>query len=197
MSTLTQNKFPIRSPDQFHTGPSPMAPELIIDETMLSTWSHRAWVASGCTMVLISLVKLIIGAANSHAWFAPMLAGLVAYVVADLVSGVYHWAIDNYGNPSTPIFGGQIEGFQHHHKLPLRITRHEFANRTHAFGRVVTFLVLPIDIFCDNPIIHGFVTVFFGCALFSQQFHIWAHGIKSQLPQLVVALQELSSEWTY
>ena len=27
-------------------------------------------------------------------------------------SGVYHWAMDNYGGPKTPVFGGQIEAFQ-------------------------------------------------------------------------------------
>ena len=30
----------------------------------------------------------------------------------DLVSGVYHWAVDNYGDGATPVFGSQIAGFQ-------------------------------------------------------------------------------------
>lgn len=31
---------------------------------------------------------------------------------ADLLSGVYHWGVDNYGDGSTPVFGSQIAGFQ-------------------------------------------------------------------------------------
>ncbi len=31
---------------------------------------------------------------------------------ADLLSGVYHWGVDNYGDGGTPIFGSQIAGFQ-------------------------------------------------------------------------------------
>ena len=27
-------------------------------------------------------------------------------------SGVYHWAMDNYGGKDTPVFGEQIEAFQ-------------------------------------------------------------------------------------
>ena len=31
---------------------------------------------------------------------------------ADLLSGVYHWGVDNYGDGDTPVFGSQIAGFQ-------------------------------------------------------------------------------------
>ena len=220
MTTLTQNKLPMRSQYQFHTCPSPLVgnrmhssatattksktepdhPEIEprlttaprpIDPSILSTWSHRAWLTSGCTVVLISLIKSIVGVTNSHIWLSPTLAGLVGYVVADLWSGVYHWVIDNYGCASTPFFGNQIEEFQGHHMWPRAITKRQFANNLHALGRAVTFIVLPIDLLCDNPIIHGFVSVCFGCILFSQQFHAWAHSTKSQLPSLVVALQDL------
>lgn len=30
----------------------------------------------------------------------------------DLLSGVYHWGVDNYGDGNTPVFGSQIAGFQ-------------------------------------------------------------------------------------
>lgn len=39
-------------------------------------------------------------------------AGLL---LADLVSGVFHWSVDNYGNWQTPVFGSVIEAFQGHH----------------------------------------------------------------------------------
>ncbi|KAF7831377.1 fatty acid desaturase 4, chloroplastic [Senna tora] len=160
------------------------------DPSLRSTWSHRAWVAAGCTTVFASLAKSIVGAANSHLLVEPILAGWVGYVLADLGSGVYHWAIDNYGDGSTPVFGAQIEAFQGHHKWPWTITRRQFANNLHALARVVTFTVLPMGLICDDPTTLAFIGVCSGCIMFSQQFHAWAHSMKSRLPPLVVALQE-------
>lgn len=42
-------------------------------------------------------------------------AAFVGYLIADLVSGVFHWSVDNYGNKDTPVFGTVIEAFQGHH----------------------------------------------------------------------------------
>ncbi|XVF34026.1 hypothetical protein REPUB_Repub18cG0021600 [Reevesia pubescens] len=165
-------------------------PPLRNDPSLQSTWGHRAWVASGSTTLFISLAKALMGAADSHMWLEPMLAGYIGYILADLLSGVYHWGIDNYGDESTPIFGSQIEGFQGHHKWPWTITRRQFANNLHALARSITFTVLPIDILCNDPVIQGFVSVCAGCIMFSQQFHAWSHGTKSKLPPLVVSLQD-------
>ncbi|XP_010276047.1 PREDICTED: fatty acid desaturase 4, chloroplastic-like [Nelumbo nucifera] len=160
---------------------------LLDDPSLRSTWSHRAWVAAGCTSVLVSLAK---SAIESHTWFEPLVAGLIGYVLADLGSGVYHWAIDNYGDASSPVFGSQIEAFQGHHKWPWTITKRQFANNLYALARAVSFVVLPIDLGVNDPVVHGFVGVCSGCIMFSQQFHAWAHGTKSRLPPLVVALQD-------
>ncbi|KAI9108533.1 hypothetical protein K1719_020417 [Acacia pycnantha] len=160
------------------------------DPSMQSTWSHRAWVAAGCTTVFVSLAKCISQSAILHVWFEPVLTGWVGYILADLGSGVYHWAIDNYGDGSTPAFGSQIEAFQGHHKWPWTITRRQFANNLHALARAVTFTVLPIELVCNDPALLGFVGVCSGCIMFSQQFHAWAHGTKSRLPPFVVALQD-------
>lgn len=101
---------------QFVTPPnlvtSISTPPVLNDPSLQSTWSHRTWVATGCTTVLVSLAKAIAGAGHSHIWLEPMLAGYIGYILADLGSGVYHWGIDNYGDGSTPIFGNQIEAFQ-------------------------------------------------------------------------------------
>ncbi|RVW99588.1 Fatty acid desaturase 4, chloroplastic [Vitis vinifera] len=65
-----------------------------------------------------------------------------------------------------PVFAGligYIEAFQGHHKWHWTITRLQFANNLHALAHAVTFTVLPPDL---------------------------AHGTKSRLPPLVVALQD-------
>ncbi|CAN0901048.1 Fatty acid desaturase 4, chloroplastic [Linum grandiflorum] len=161
------------------------------DPGLKSTWSHRAWVATGCTTIVFSLAKAaVLGAASSHILLEPLLAGYVGYILADLGSGVYHWGIDNYGDESTPVVGSQIEAFQGHHRWPWTITRREFANNLHSLARVVTFCLLPVELMCNDPIVLGLVGMFAGCIMFSQQFHAWAHSTKSKLPSLVVALQD-------
>ncbi|KAE9612335.1 putative B domain of TMEM189, localization domain-containing protein [Lupinus albus] len=160
------------------------------DPSLQSTWPHRAWVAAGCTTLLISIGQSTKIAADLHMWVEPIIAGYVGYILADLGSGIYHWGIDNYGDGSTPFVGSQIEAFQGHHKLPWTITKRQFANNLHALARAVTFTVLPINLVCHDPTVHAFVAMFASCIMFSQQFHAWAHGTKSRLPRLVVALQE-------
>ncbi|CAI0379932.1 unnamed protein product [Linum tenue] len=168
----------------------PVIPLTANDPGLKSTWSHRGWVATGCATVLFSLAKAAVGAASVHIWLEPVLAGYMGYILADLGSGVYHWSIDNYGDASTPGFGSQIEAFQGHHKWPWTITRREFANNLHSLARVVAFSVLPVELVCSDPVVLGFVGMFSGCIMFSQQFHAWAHSTKSKLPAAVVALQD-------
>ena len=55
-------------------------------------------------------------------------------VVVDLLTGVYHWGVDNYGDGSTPVLGEQIAAFQGHHKEPWTITEREFCNNVHKVG---------------------------------------------------------------
>ncbi|XP_020103086.1 fatty acid desaturase 4, chloroplastic isoform X1 [Ananas comosus] len=167
--------------------------------SLRSTWPHRAWVATGSATVIASLVKSVSVAAACGAAVEPLLGAVLGYLLADLGTGVYHWAIDNYGGPSTPVFGAQIEGFQGHHKYPYTITRREFANNLHALARAVTFTVPPIQFLISGISIgdgsmaaaaHAFVGVCAGCIMLSQQFHAWAHEKKGRLPPAVAALQE-------
>jgi ubiquitin-conjugating enzyme E2 variant len=160
------------------------------DTSLQSTWSHHTWVAVGCVILLISLGESIKGLVDMNMWVEPILTGWAGYIFADLGSGIYHWAIDNYGDESTPLVGSQIEAAQGHHKWPWTITKRQFANNSHALARGVTFVVLPIDLVFHDPLVQSFVVVCAGCIMFSQQFHAWAHGTKSRLPLLVVALQE-------
>ncbi|CAI9760431.1 unnamed protein product [Fraxinus pennsylvanica] len=157
----------------------------------VSTRYHRAWLASGCISVLISLAKAVTGASRSspRTWLQLIASGLVGYVMADLATGIYHWAIDNYGCSKTPIFGPQIESFLVHHRIPWAIATRPVAYNLHVLAQGVTFMVLPITLLYNDPVLLGFMGVFGGCIIFCQQFHAWAHGAKPKLPQLVVALQ--------
>ncbi|KAI3466236.1 hypothetical protein Pfo_022899 [Paulownia fortunei] len=160
----------------------------------VSTWAHRAWFTSGCASVVISLSKSLLLTArtpkSTWPWLESMFAALIGYVAADLGTGIYHWAIDNYGSAETPVFGSQIEAFQGHHEQPWAITKRQLANNLYISAALVTAAVLPINILSSDPVLLGFVGVFAGCIMFSQQFHAWAHTPKGKLPPLVAALQD-------
>lgn len=88
--------------------------------SLQSTWQHRAWVAAGSVAILSPLYKsisLVATAPSPVAVFEPAIAALFGYLMADLGSGFYHWAIDNYGDASTPFFGSQIDAFQVNNQL--------------------------------------------------------------------------------
>ncbi|KAJ4873134.1 hypothetical protein Rs2_45193 [Raphanus sativus] len=154
-------------------------PPLSSDTALRSTWSNRLWVSAGCTTV-----------GGSNLWLEPALAGFAGYILADLSSGVYHWATDNYGDGSTPLVGTHVQDSLDHHECPWTITERQFADNLHFLARGTTLMVLPLDLAFDDPVLHGFVSTFAFCVLFCQQFHVWAHGTKSKLPPLVVALQD-------
>ena len=62
-------------------------------------------------------VALLVQAAQQQQY--PMnvaMAVVLGYVLADLGTGVFHWSVDNYGGPNTPVFGKVIAAFQGHHR---------------------------------------------------------------------------------
>lgn len=176
---------------------NPTTPALVrskprLDDPVLnSTWGQRTWLASACAAVLIALAKSIVASVGSHIWVTSTLACLVGYIVADLMSGIYHWGIDNYGDATTTIFGTQIEAFQGHHKMPWLITTRPLAYNLDTLAQGTTLTVLPIVLFCNGPMLLAFVGTFAASILFSQQFHAWSHSTKSKLPPIIVTLQDL------
>ncbi|KAL0362243.1 UNVERIFIED_CONTAM: Fatty acid desaturase 4-like 1, chloroplastic [Sesamum calycinum] len=160
-----------------------------------ATWAHRAWFSAGCATVLISLAKcmLIIAAGEpvgAWTWLQLTLAAVLGYLLADLGSGIYHWAVDNYGSAETPVFGSQIESFRAHHQHPSAITKCDTAGILYTLAGVVTVAVLPINVVSSDPIFLWFVGVFAGCGMFSLKFHAWAHTPRRKLPRVVAALQD-------
>ncbi|XP_073154127.1 fatty acid desaturase 4, chloroplastic-like [Henckelia pumila] len=165
------------------------------DETWhVSTWIHRAFFATGCATLLISLAKSLVIACSSRGGWQPFLAlfgAILGYILADLATGIYHWAIDNYGSEKTPVFGSQIESFQSHHHQPWSISKRQLANNLHLPAAWVTAAVWPVNIVSRDPVLLGFVAVFAGGIMFSQLFHAWAHTPKGKLPPLAAALQDV------
>ncbi|GER56594.1 Kua-ubiquitin conjugating enzyme hybridlocalisation domain [Striga asiatica] len=161
----------------------------------ISTWTHRVWLAAGCAAVLFTLAKslhllIALRPFSPRPWIHSLSASFTGYAAADLASGIYHWAIDNYGSPHTPIFGPQIQDFQAHHQQPRAIARRQLANNLHLPAKWAAAAVSPVGLTAGSPALLAFAGVFWGCALFCQQFHAWAHTPRRRLPPVVAALQD-------
>lgn len=163
-------------------------------DSLRSTWQHRAWTAAGTAAVLSSLSASASLAASDGASYAPLIvSAIAAYSLADLATGVYHWLVDNYGSPSTAVFGAQIAAFQGHHRVPATITHRDPCNNLHALARAAAFLLPPTDLALSAAhapaSAHAFAATFAACVVLSQQSHAWAHESRRRLPPAVLALQ--------
>lgn len=73
------------------------------NEVLHSTFEHRAW-TYGC----MALLAASLGEAAGHVQSvhdAGVVGGavLAAYVLSDLGTAVFHWGVDNYGEPIWPL----------------------------------------------------------------------------------------------
>ena len=126
------------------------------------------------------------------AWASLVGSGLLAYWLSDLGTGVFHWSVDNYGSKATPVMGGIIDAFQGHHKYPWTITKRQFANNIHTTCPATMCVTVPLLLTPGlAPDTCAFMGVFCSMIVLSQQFHAWSHMKKSQLPEIVVKLQDL------
>ncbi|KAI5066645.1 hypothetical protein GOP47_0019269, partial [Adiantum capillus-veneris] len=160
------------------------------DTALESTWVHRAWVAAGSLTMVGMMVKAMEAAGTTEERVGVMVAAVGAYMAADLGTGIYHWAVDNYGDAHTPIFGPQIDAFQGHHKRPWTISKRQFANNIHALARPATFSLAPFLLLPCPAYVDSFLAVFLACVVYSQQFHAWAHAKKKDVPAFVSLLQD-------
>jgi ubiquitin-conjugating enzyme E2 variant len=109
------------------------ASKWVIDESenLKSTLEHRLW-TYGCLSILGASLAGAAADIHSPGDAATVLGSVfAAYVLSDFGTAVYHWAVDNYGDGNTPVFGRQIAAFQGHHQRPWTITQREFCNNVH------------------------------------------------------------------
>jgi hypothetical protein len=98
----------------------------------------------------------------------------VAWVAADLLSGVAHWTFDRFGSVRTPLVGPAfIRPFREHHVDPAAMTRHDFVETNGSSCLAcVPLLLLALH---ASPGWQAFL-VFLGLGiLVTNQCHKWAH----------------------
>ncbi|XP_075504341.1 fatty acid desaturase 4-like 2, chloroplastic [Primulina tabacum] len=171
-----------------------MPPLQFEEESWQSTRVQLACFASGCATVMISVAKFISmflsKSTGLRSRIESIFAVVVGYVLADFLTGIVHWAIDNYGDPKHPVSGPQIEAIQCHHQQPWILAKRHVATNIYIQGVVATLLFSPVNMFCEDLNLLAFTSVFACCGFFSQQFHAWAHTPRRKLPPVVVVLQD-------
>lgn len=106
---------------------------------------------------------------------SPALIGqlLLGWLLADLVTGAFHWWEENFGSETWPIVGPWIiRPNRLHHRAPLAFTRHGFIDRNRA--SIIAALVvggLLVAAFGPQPWI---LALAIGGAL-SNEIHRFAH----------------------
>jgi len=159
--------------------------------------SHRALELTSIVLVFTGLVAMGIRIATTVSttagWICLAIVALTAYLLADFISGIVHWAGDTLGDTSTPILGKNfIMPFRYHHVDPKEITRHDFIETN---GNNCIVVLAPLV--AAYLLLPGETSVrFFACtmmafvALFvvaTNQFHKWAHA--DSPPRAAVLLQ--------
>lgn len=159
-------------------------------ELLESTLEHKAWVGSAAVLLLCLGGRGVLEVDSIGDLMGVMAGAVGGFVTLDLLSGVYHWGIDNYGSATTPLVGKQIEGFQGHHVKPWTITHREFCNNVHTICKPAIPVALLMLAVHPPMYVDVFVAVGTSVAILSQQFHAWAHTKKSKIPPVVAALQK-------
>lgn len=122
-----------------------------------------------------------------------VLAGiaLAAWLTADLLSGLVHWALDSYGSARTPLVGPAfIRPFREHHADALAITRHDFVETNGASCLGALPLLLGAAAAPVGALQAYLVFTSLG-ALAANQCHKWAHADPSGVPRTARLLQRL------
>ena len=119
-------------------------------------------------------------------WFITQIA--IGLIIADFVSGVFHWMEDRYGGPSWPVIGPLIRATIRHHKKPMRMTDRTFAQRN---GPTLFIAALVAAGFYAlgwiNPItITGVIA-----GGMANELHNWAHRKSSKNVPIVNWLQSI------
>ena len=140
-----------------------------------------AFIAFGAISIVLT-IEIVQGAREfGRLWLIPVMV-LMAYGLADFVSGFVHFLADNFGSPDTPFLGKAfVMPFRDHHTDPTGILRHPFmiANGNNCLVALPPLLVILLFVPVDTTFwgyLFGTFFLAFSLAIFlTNQFHKWAH----------------------
>jgi plasmanylethanolamine desaturase len=113
---------------------------------------------------------------------------LAGWLLADLGSGVIHWAQDRYGSPRWPLVGGIVRDTIRHHRRPMGFLKKPVLARS---GRMIglSCLVLAALLVAGAPL--AFALPLSAGVFLSNEVHAAAHARAQDLPRPVRWLQRV------
>jgi hypothetical protein len=114
-------------------------------------------------------------------WLVPILA-VLAYLVADFLSGFVHFLADSFGSYETPILGPNfVQPFREHHIDPKGIVGNDFvdANGNNSLASLpfmlIVWVIVPLETWYYGYLFGTFFVFMCLAAFLTNQFHKWAH----------------------
>ena len=115
---------------------------------------------------------------------------VLAWLAADLLSGVAHWVFDSFGRLDTPLVGPAfIRPFREHHADPHAMTRHDFVETNGSSCLACVPLLMAALFMQEMPFSRTLVVFLCLGILVTNQCHKWAH--MDRVPRAVASLQGL------
>ncbi|HET7481094.1 MAG TPA: fatty acid desaturase CarF family protein [Rubrobacteraceae bacterium] len=153
-----------------------------------SETSRGHYVLELCGILAFTALAILIGVeayegmANfGYPWLLPILA-IIAYLAADLLSGIVHFLADNFGSYDTPVIGpGFIDAFREHHVDPKGIVGHDFVDTNGNNSLVAVpfmlliWLAVPVETALWGYLLGAFSLFLCLATFLTNQFHKWAH----------------------
>lgn len=108
-------------------------------------------------------------------------------ILADFITGTFHWFEDRYGNPKWPILGHTIRANQEHHRTPRSFLAGTFLHRNkEVFGIGLLFLigfyfVGWLNLFTASAVLFG---------MFANEIHRFAHQSPKENGRLITLIQK-------
>lgn len=137
------------------------------------------------TIAAVALSREIISGlelASGATIFGMLVFSLIAYLLADLMSGLVHCAADNFGEENLFFFGPAfIKPFREHHRDPEGITHHGFleVNGNSCLANLTVLLpayfFVPVASTAWGLVAGAFALSFTLAIVLTNQFHKWAH----------------------
>ena len=148
-------------------------------------------IAGALDAALLMQATLLLGEQQQQHYPGSVAAAVVVgFVLADLGTGIFHWSVDNYGGPETPIFGKVIAAFQGHHRQPWSITIRGAANNLYPLAKPSIVFLLGCIALPFGPLTKAFLSSFICFVVLSQHFHRLAHMRPGRVSPLVRTLQK-------
>jgi hypothetical protein len=153
-------------------------PEFIVDnDSIVVTPVQKGLVAAHFALITANMLL----ATSTIAFKRPttmvwVIFSIMSSIVAgDFGTGVFHWAVDNYGSLQTPVFGEICAAFQGHHQTPWTITFRPFPNNVYKIAIATIPVLLLVLIIPMAPTMRLFFALFVNWWLISQELHKLAH----------------------